>query len=155
TPRAASPKPAPVVVAKGQVSFLDSQDHAPGTTDSLKITITSLPNPPDGSVYDAWLIDAANEQILPLGALSKSNATTFTLAYPSNNLPSQGNLIGLGNKIEVTQEQGNPTVPTGKVLLTATFPPFALIHIRHLLFKFPTTPENISLLTGLVNETQK
>jgi hypothetical protein len=40
-------------------------------------------------------------------------------------------------------------------VLSATFPPLAFVHIRHLLFKFPTTPDNIGLLTGLVNETQK
>jgi hypothetical protein len=29
------------------------------------------------------------------------------------------------------------------------------VHIRHLLFKFPTTPGNIGLLPGLLNETRK
>jgi hypothetical protein len=147
--------PATAVVAKGQVSFLDSQDSALGATNALKVAATGLPNPPDGSEYDVWLMDTINEQILPLGSLSKSDPTTFTLSYPNAGSPSQANLVGAGNKIEVTQEQGHVTVPIGKVMLSATFPPMAFVHIRHLLFKFPTTPENIGLLTGLVNETQK
>ena len=150
-----SSPPVTTVAANGQVSFLDSSDKAPGGTDALKITATGLPNLPDGSQYDAWLIDTANEQILPLGSLSKSDPTTFTLAFPNATSQSQTNLIGAGNKIEVTREQGQVTHPAGNVVLSATFPPRAFVHIRHLLFKFPTTPGNIGLLTGLLNETQK
>jgi hypothetical protein len=150
-----APTPVTKVIAKGQVSFLDSQDRAPGTTDALKITATSLPNPPDGSEYDAWLIDTANEQILPLGSLSKSNSTTFALSFPNASTQSRTNLLGAGNKITVTQEQEKVTQPTGKAVLSATFPPQAFVHIRHLLTSFPTTPGNIGLLTGLINETQK
>lgn len=142
-------------VTRGQVSFFDSQSNVTGTTDALRITATGLPNPPDGSVYDAWLIDATNEQILPLGSLSKSDSTTFALSYPNTSTQSRTNLVGAGNKVEVTQEQGDATEPGGKVVLSATFPPFAFIHVRHLLSKFPTTPGNIGLLTGLLRETQK
>lgn len=152
-----SPAPATTVVTKGQVSFLDSQNNAPGVTDALKITATNLPNPPDGSTYDAWLIDdSVGEQILPLGSLSKSDPNTFALAYPNADSPSlKMNLIGAGNRIEVTQEQGTMAAPAGKVVLSATFPPQAFVHIRHLLFKFPTTPGTVGLLPGLINETQK
>jgi hypothetical protein len=154
-PKATPSTPPTAVVAKGQVSFLDSPNDAPGATDALKITATSLSNPPDGSQYDAWLIDTADEQILPLGSLSKSDPTTFTLSFPNSSSQSHKNLIGAGDKIEVTQEQGDVTVPSGKVVLSAAFPPLAFLHIRHLLFQFPTTPGNVGLLTGLVNETQK
>ncbi len=144
-----------VVVAKGQVYFQDSQNNAPGATDALKITATGLSNPPDGSAYNAWLVDTTNEQVLPLGSFSKSDPTTFALSFASAGSQSQVNLIGAGNKIEVTQEQGSVTAPAGKVVLSAVFPPQAFVHIRHLLFKFPTTPGNIGLLPGLINETQK
>jgi hypothetical protein len=138
-----------------QVSFLDSQNSVPGGTNALKITATGLPNPPDGSQYKAWLINTADEQILPLGALSKSDPNTFTLSFPGDGSFSKTNLLGVGNKIELTQEQGKVTTPTGKILLSATFPPRAFVHIRHLLFSFPTTPNKVGLLTGLLNETQK
>lgn len=146
---------ATAVGPRGQVSFLNSQNNATGITDALKITATGVSNPPDGSVYDAWLIDSAKEQILPLGSLSKSDATTFALTYPNTSSQPQTNLVGAGNKVEVTQEQGDVAEPSGPVVLSATFPPFAFIHIRHLLFQFPTTPGNIGLLSGLLRETQK
>ena len=154
-PKTTSSTPVTTTVAKGQVSFLDSQNKTPGATDALKIAATGLSNPPDGSEYDAWLIDTTSEQIIPLGSFSKSNPTTFALSFSSTSGQSQTNLVGAGNKVEITQEQEKVTAPAGKVLLSATFPPLALVHIRHLLFKFPTTPGNIGLLTGLLNETQK
>jgi len=45
-------------------------------------------------------------------------------------------------------------LPTGKIVLAGTFPPFAFVHIRHLLFSFPTTPNKIGLLVGLLNQIQ-
>jgi hypothetical protein len=150
-----SSTPATALVAKGQVSFLDGQDNAAGITDALKITATDLPNLPDGSKYDAWLIDTTNEQVMPLGSLDKSSPTTFALSFPNASSQPQTNLVGAGNKVEVTQEQGNVEAPAGKIMLSATFPPQAFVHIRHLLFKFPTTPGNVGLLPGLINETQK
>jgi hypothetical protein len=156
TTQGKEPTPATAVVANGQVSFLDSQDNALGTTNALKVTATGLPNPPEGSRYDVWLVNTLSEEILPLGSLSKSDPTTFALSYPNDGSQSQAtNLIGAGNKIEITQEQGRVTVPVGKIMLSATFPPQAFVHIRHLLFKFPTTPGNTGLLTGLVSEAQK
>ncbi len=136
--------------ATGQVSFFDSQSSIAGNTDALKISISGLNTPPTGSHYDAWLFDTNNEQILSLGTFSK-NDTGFLLA---NNQPGT-NLIGKGNKIEITQEQGTVNTPSGKIILSATFPPLAFVHIRHLLASFPTTPGQIGLLVGLLHETQK
>jgi len=58
-------------------------------------------------------------------------------------------LLGQGNKIEITQESGKATLPTGRVLLVATFPAMAFVHIKHLLVSFPATPNNVGLLPGL------
>jgi hypothetical protein len=120
-------------------------------TDSVKITASGLTDPPAGDQYNAWLFDTDNEQILPLGVLAK-NGTSFVL---TNTQPGK-NLIALGNKIEITQEQGTAaSVPSGKPLLSATFPPQTFVHVRHLLSRFPATPSQIGLLVGLLNETQK
>ena len=147
------PKPAPSVstVASGQVKFFDSQSSVAGNTDALSITASDLSNPPSGSQYNAWLIDTVNEQILPLGTLSK-NGKSFTLTFNQ----SGKNLLGQGNEVEITQEQqGQPSEPSGNLILSAKFPPQAFMHIRHLLTKFPTTPGQIGLLVGLLNETQE
>jgi hypothetical protein len=135
----------------GQVSFFDSQTSIAGNTDALRITTASLDDPPAGYQYNAWLLDTDNEQILSLGTLSKSDKG-FVLMYNQDGT----NLLGQGNQIEITQEQqGQPSEPSGKILLSAKFPPRAFVHIRHLLTRFPTTPGQIGLLVGLLNETQK
>jgi hypothetical protein len=144
------PTSSPAVIPTGQVSFFDSQNSIAGDTDALKITASGLSNPSAGNQYDAWLIDTDNEQILSLGTLSKSGKS-FVLTYSQ----AGKNLIGAGNQIEITQEQGQPSEPSGNPLLTGTFPPQAFVHIRHLLTRFPTTPNNIGLLVGLLDETQK
>ena len=135
----------------GQVNFFDSQTSVAGNTDALKITTSGLSDPPAGYQYNVWLLDTDNEQILSLGMLSKSGEG-FVLMYNQ----AGKNLLGQGNQIEITQEQqGQPSEPSGKPLLSAKFPPQAFVHIRHLLTKFPTTPGQIGLLVGLLNETQK
>ncbi len=147
------PKPAPSVltVASGQVKFFDSQASVTGNTDALSITASGLSDLPSGYQYNAWLIDTVNQQILSLGALSK-NGKSFTLTF---NQPDK-NLLGQGNEVEITQEQqGQPSEPSGNLILSAKFPPQAFVHIRHLLTKFPTTPGQIGLLVGLLNETQE
>lgn len=141
--------------ASGQVAFFDNANGTPGYTDALKITLENLKAPPSGSQYDAWLIDDASEQVTPLGALTQSDSN-FTLNFTSGTNDTQAhlNLIGAGNRIEVTLEQGAVNAPSGKVVLSGVFPPKAFVHIRHLLFRFPTTPNNIGLLVGLLRQTQ-
>lgn len=146
------------VAASGQVTFFDSQGGSTGAvggTDALTITINNLSTPPSGSQYNAWLINNQNEGIVALGALVQQGQT-YTLRYTGDGSHGHSgtNLLGAGNKLEVTQEQGTVTVPTGKVVLAGTFPPLAFIHIRHLLFQFPSTPHKIGLLVGLLGQTK-
>jgi len=145
--------PAVTATTSGQVAFVDSPNSNPGQTNGLNIAINGLKAPPSGSQYLAWLINDQSEQIIPLGTLVASGQK-FSLTYTGGTQQGTTNLIGLGNKIEITQEQGRVSLPTGKILLTGIFPPKAFIHIRHLLFRFPTTPQNIGLLVGLMNQTQ-
>lgn len=140
----------------GQVAFFDNSNSTTGNTDALSISVEHLSVPPAGSNYMAWLIDEQSEQIIPLGKLTQSGAT-FTQNFVSgtNGTQSHLNLIGAGNKIEITLEQGAASVPGSHIILSGTFPPLAFVHIRHLLFHFPTTPANIGLLVGLLGQTQQ
>jgi hypothetical protein len=126
------------------IAFFTDSPNGAGNTDVVKMNITGLAAPPSGSQYDAWMIDVVNEKVFALGPLTKQGQG-FALAASSNG----DNLLSLGNKLEITQEQGNVSVPTGKVVLAATYPPLAYVHIRHLLLHFNTTPHNVGLLVGL------
>jgi hypothetical protein len=138
----------PASNAAGFVKFLDSSSSQ-GKTDALQININGLPTPPSGSQYNAWLVDDQSEHIVRLGILT-ARGQTFTL----NHAGSGTNLLRVGNKLEITLEQGTVNSPTGRVVLTGVFPPKAFVHIRHLLVAFPTTPGGIGLLVGLQRQAQ-
>src|SRR5215472_6180077 len=91
----------PASGATGLVKFLDSP-NGQGNTDALQVTINGLPTPPAGSQYDAWLVNDQSERIVSLGTLSASGQA-FTLNHAGNGT----NLLGAGNKLEITSEQGN------------------------------------------------
>jgi zinc-ribbon domain len=139
-----------VPATNGTVSFLDSSSIQ-GHTDALKTSTTGLSTPSAGTEYDGWLVNTQTEQTIALGTLV-ANGQTFTVNYPGDGKGT--NLIGAGDKVEITQEQGKVPVPSGKVILSATFPSQAFVHIRHLLFRFPSTPGNKGLLVGLLDQAQ-
>ncbi|GAC1458915.1 MAG: hypothetical protein PVSMB2_16130 [Ktedonobacteraceae bacterium] len=140
--------------ANGRVTFVDGQNST-GTTDALHISINGLDAPPSGFQYDAWLVNEQSEKSSALGSLNAQGGT-FSLNFAGDGGRRQTgtNLLGEGNKLEITLEQGNVSVPTGKTILAGTFPPQAFIHIKHLLFRFPTTPHTIGLLVGLQAQTK-
>ena len=141
--------------ATGQIAFIDNPNGVPGHTDAVTMSIQNLESPPSGFQYDAWLVNDATEQNIALGTLTASGQT-FSLNYSGDSKNGQAgtNLIGASDKVIVTLEQGSVSAPTGNVILTATFPPKAFIHIRHLLFSFPITPGKIGLLVGLLGQVQ-
>jgi hypothetical protein len=124
------------------VSFSDtSHSHTPNG--ALKLVTSGLAAPAPDSQYYAWLVDTGAEKTLPLGVLT-AQGNNFIL-----NFSGKTNLLGAGNQLEITQEKGTPSLPNQHAVLAATFPPLAFIHIRHLLFKFGSTPNNVGLLVGL------
>jgi hypothetical protein len=107
--------------------------------------------PPSGFQYDAWFVNEQVKQSVHLGTLvAKDGAFTLNFAGDGHHT----NLLGVRNKIEITLEQGDVKLPTGKVILAGAFPPQAFIHVKHLLFSFPPTPGQIGLLVGLQDQTQ-
>ena len=139
----------------GMVLFMDRSNSQAGFTDALRITTHDLAPAPSGSHYYAWFIDQASEHILPLGMLVATNRG-YGLEYPQagDTSASTANLLAIGDKIEITLEDGVVKAPTGRVVLMATFPPQAYVHVRHLLLSFPITPNKIGLLVGVLTQTQ-
>jgi hypothetical protein len=141
--------------ATGTIVFTDSQAGPAGHTDALQITIHGLAAPPNGSQYDAWIIDSHTEAVLPLGTLVKSgNTYVFRDQGDSKGGQPGTNLLGLGDRIEVTTEQGNVSLPVGKPVLIAGGPPQAWQHVLHLLVSYPTTPGQIGLAQGALEQSR-
>lgn len=142
----------------GDVVFMDRPNSPTGLTDALHMVVHGLAAPASGSHYDAWLINLASEHILPLGTLA-ATSQGYELQYPapasSGPAGDNSNLLALGNKIEVTLEQSQVQAPSGRVVLTAAFPPQAFVHVQHLLVSFPTTPDKIGLLVGMLTQSRE
>jgi Anti-sigma-K factor rskA len=143
--------PAPLAShATGAVSFRDSPNGS-GHTDVVTLNVRGLAAPAAGSQYTAWIVDTQSEQSTGLGTLTRNTDGTYSAKFTAGHQ----NVLSLGNRVEITLEQGKVTVPTGQVILSTTFPPKAFIHIKHLLVSFPNTPGKIGLLVGLVDQAQK
>ncbi len=140
----------------GTVAFVDSTHGPSGHTDALHIVMRGVAAPPSGSVYVAWFVDAQSESVSPIGTLTRQGQT-YALDYQGDAANGQpgANLLTQGAEIEITQEQSAGKVPLGTVVMTASFPPQALVHIQHLLVSFPTTPGKIGLLVGTLTQTQE
>jgi len=146
------------VAATGSVTFTQSaasQSATLGRTDALRLTTQHLATLPSGDHYAAWLINDQSESVFPLGTLvaQPGQAGVYTLSLTGQGSQPGQNLLGLGNRIEVTLEQESAPEPVGKVVLMAVFPPLAFLHIQHLLVGFPTTPGQVGLLVGTLDQT--
>ncbi len=135
----------------GLGSFSDGANSTT-TNSTVKITANGLKPPAADHQYLAWMVDTQNESaIISLGPLVQQPDKSYAVTASTRHT----NLLAVGNKLEVTLEPaGKITVPTGTVVLSGSFPPEALVHIRHLLFHFDTTPQNVGLLVGLREQAQ-
>jgi hypothetical protein len=127
------------------VTFSEANGGRTGQTNALQITAEHLPSLSSGSEYDAWLIDTASENVVPLGALTR-DGDKYSVRFAGG----VGNLIAAGDIIEITQEQPGVSVPVGKVIVRGAWPEKALVHLRHVLAVFPATPGKVGLITGAV-----
>lgn len=134
--------------ASGQVTFFATQDIFAGQTNALHISISHLATPPIGSTYQGWILNDSTRAAMSLGPLTEQG-TTWSLTFHA----TISNILAIGDKLEITQEQGEVHVPTGQVILAESFPVMAFAHIQHLLVSFPLTPGKVGMLIGLVQQT--
>lgn len=134
---------------QGEVSFTDDP-QTPGKSNRVTITLKQLNAPADNATYLAWLIDDEAEHITPLGQLMPRGTD-----YVLQRTLGATNLLSLGNRIQVTQESSKVTVPTGKIVFKADFPPLAFVHLRHLLVHLDETPGQVGLLVGLREQARQ
>jgi hypothetical protein len=92
--------------------------------------------------------DSASGTTVNLGRVVPDDAGLWSLAY---NDPEQANLSGRFDGFLVTYEalETDPTTPSSEVVLRGQLPVQALVHIRHLLFSYPDTPQQVGLEVGL------
>lgn len=133
----------------GVAQFHDTSNDLVGVN-SVSLVVQGLEALPNDSHYAAWLVNEHELHIQPLGTLTKTSN-----GYIVNFSQQSGNLLAVGNTLEVTVETSQTTLPTGRVLLSAHFPPMAGMHINHLLVSYPETPNKVPLLPGLLAQTRQ
>ena len=129
----------------GKVTYLDQNAQV----DKVTIQLSSLSKLSSGMHYDAWLLAQGGETRRNIGSVKLNNEGQGDLDFT---LPSQENILQAFDQVEITIEPDNDPAPndsSGNVAASSVFPPFALVHIRHLLVAFPSTPEHIALIQGL------
>jgi serine/threonine protein kinase len=132
-----------------QVVFIDATGGPPGRSDAVQMTVSNLGTPASGLQYDAWIVDDQTEQVTPLGTLvSKDQGKTYSLTSEHAGV----NLLSVGNRLEVTLEHPNASVPVGQVVLGGAFPAQSFVHIGHVLVSFPSTPGQLGLLPGALQD---
>ena len=141
---------APVDVA-APVGLLRFQDGT-APADKAILSTTSMPLPLEGTHYEAWLIQDDEEQRLPLGRIEFDAENQGSLTFVDG---SGRNLIGTYSALEITVEPNddNPN-PSNDVAFIATLPESGLTHVRHLLFSFSATPNQIGFIRGLDADTR-
>ena len=137
-------EPAPI----GLLRFQDGTAPA----DQVTLSTSSMPPPPSDNQYEAWLIQDDGEQRIPLGVVVFDLENKGTLNF----VDGQGrNLIGTYSGLEITLEpnDANPN-PSGNIAFSVRLPESGLIHVRHLLYSFGSTPNQIGFIRGLDADTR-
>jgi serine/threonine-protein kinase len=145
-----SPTNVPRVETLPPVGVLRFQDGT-APADQVTLTTTSIPLPPEGSQYEAWLIQDDNEGRYPLGTITFDADGRGSLSF----VDTQGrNLLGMYHGLEITVEptDDNPN-PSGNVAYAVTLPETGFSHVRHLLYAFSSTPNQTGFIRGLVTDT--
>ena len=148
----ADPNVAPPVDIIEPVGLLRFNDGA-AFADTVTISTDTMPPPPQGSRYEAWLIQDDGEQRISIQTLAFDQTNTGTLTF----VDGQGqNLIGKYNALEITVEPNPDSNPnsSNEVAFSARMPNESFMHVRHLLFSFDATPNQIGFVRGLDADTK-
>ncbi|HEX9385174.1 MAG TPA: protein kinase, partial [Anaerolineales bacterium] len=136
---------------KAPVGLLRFQDGT-APADAVTISTSTMPPPPTGSQYEAWLIADDGEGRISIGHIvfDQNNKGSLT------SVDSEGrNLLGIYSALEITIEPDPDTNPntSNNIAFSAKLPEGGLTHVRHLLYSFNATPNQIGFIRGLDADT--
>jgi hypothetical protein len=108
--------------------------------------------PPQGSQYEAWLLQDDGEQRVSIGMIAFDQQNQGSLAFVADD---GQNLLGKYRILEITREPDPDPSPNSSndVAFSASLPTEGLTHIRHLLVAFDATPKSVGFIRGLDADT--
>jgi eukaryotic-like serine/threonine-protein kinase len=133
------------------VGVLRFQDGT-APADAVTISTDTIPLPPEGNQYEAWLIADDAEQRISLGIINFDSEGKGSLTFVDN---EGQNLLGTYSAMEITVEpnDANPN-SSNNIAYAVRLPGDAVIHVRHLLYSFGATPGKIGFIYGLDANTR-
>ncbi len=137
--------------ANGTAFFRDKIAH----NDAIAVVMSNIAPPAAGTVYQGWLIGTDGEFVLSVGRIPvRADGTVQVLFTPE---PASQNLLERYDTFAITIEsdQGIAATPSAQVAFSGRLPPAALVHIHHVLFAFPDTPDKIGLGLGLLAQAEE
>jgi hypothetical protein len=155
TPESTSTLPSPATPApafEGRVSFHNDLAVA----DQLVVTMKGVPSPPDGFVYEGWLIDNHGVIAVSTGIFQVDTGGNVDYAWTSC---TGENLIANYSGFAVTVELADDDDPDPSTSLVFRGAPASeMLTAARRVFSVnegePSTPRNISYGQGLLNESQ-
>jgi eukaryotic-like serine/threonine-protein kinase len=120
--------------------------------DTVTISTDSMALPPQGSQYEAWLIQDDAEQRISIGIIGFDQESKGLLNFVDN---EGRNLLGTYSALEITVEPNPDSNPNSShnITFSVRLPEDGLTHVRHLLFSFGATPNQIGFIRGLDADT--
>jgi serine/threonine protein kinase len=133
------------------VGLLRFQDGT-APADAVTISTSTMLPPPEGSQYEAWLIEDDGEGRISIGMIKFDQNNKGSLTF----VDSAGrNLLGTYSALEITVEPDPDPNPnsSNNIAFSAKLPEGGLTHVRHLLYSFGATPNQIGFIRGLDADT--
>jgi serine/threonine protein kinase len=154
-PLSATQKEESSVITHPEIDSLGLFRIQDGSADADQVTFSSrnLPLPPDGSQYEAWLLEDDNEHRISMGAIQFDSDNAASLTYVDD---GGQNLLTLYHGVEITVEPNpdNSPNPSNEIAFSVILPPGGLMHVRHLLSAFESTPNQTPFIHGLMTDTR-
>lgn len=149
TPPAEVPPPAAPAAPIGLLRFQDGSAPA----DQVIFSSSSLPLPPQGAHYEAWLVADDSETLFSIGVIEFNPENNAFLTFVD---PAGRNLLALYHGIQITIEpnpDNNPN-PSNDTAFLALLPHGGFAHVRHLLSAFSSTPNQTPFVRGLLRDSE-
>jgi Anti-sigma-K factor rskA len=133
------------------VGLLRFQDGT-APADAVTISTSTMPLPTAGNQYEAWLIEDDGEGRISIGLIKFDQDQKGSLTF----VDSEGrNLLGTYSALEITLEPAPDPNPNSSntIVFSVKLPEGGLTHVRHLLYSFGGTPNQIGFIRGLDADT--
>ncbi len=139
-----TPAPADPNIAVGRVRFDDFNYFM----DNAIVTLNSIPQPQQGTHYEAWFLSSNSDVARDIGKV-EFNATN--VGRVEINDPDALNFLRDYDQIEITVEKDDVQIdrPSGEVLYSSILPPQSLIHLRHVLVSYGDLPDSGPLMQNM------